>query len=236
VLRAALTIPLLAACAASPCLASAGGAIAVGGAGDVAGLLAVARLFVIAEAAKAEPAPAGEPAAGLTAPARVLAGERFELDWSGPDGPEDYLSLAAAGSADDDYLEWAPTGDGRPAELRAPGEPGAYELRYVDGAAGGVLARLPLEVVAVDAELTAPASARAGLRFEVSWSGPDGPGDHIAVSRVEAPDHRSYDWAATAIGSPLTLVAPPNPGPYQVRYVSGSTGEILARAAIEILP
>jgi Ca-activated chloride channel family protein len=233
-----LTAALLVVCAAPPYASPAGGAAAVVGAGDLAGLLAVARLMVIAEAAPGKGEAPGDaaPTAELTAPARVAAGERFEIDWRGPDGPDDYLSLAAAGSAGDAYLEWAPTGDGRPTVLSAPAEPGVYELRYVDGATGEVLARSPLEVAVVDAGLTVPASARAGLRFEVSWTGPDGPGDHIAISRDQAPDHRSYDWAATAIGSPLTLIAPPRPGPYEVRYVRGRSGEVLARAAIEILP
>jgi len=174
------------------------------------------------------------PAASLAAPDRIAAGERFEITWSGPEGDEDFLGLALPGSPDDAYLEWGRIEDGNPLTFRAPDKPGVYEVRYVDGETGKALARTRIKVVSIPIELRIPATATAGLRFEVRWTGPATPGDFIAISRSGSHPFQHLDWESTTIGSPLTLAAPQNPGTYEVRYVTGSGREILAFTTIEV--
>jgi len=176
------------------------------------------------------------PQATVEAPARTEPGETIEVVWRGPENDEDFLSLARADSPDGAYVEWARAEDGSPAVFRAPDSPGAYEARYVDGRTGEVRARTPVEVAAVPVELSVPTTARCGRRFEVVWTGPGSPGDFLAVSRPDTAPHRFLDWSPTNVGSPLTLAAPPRPGTYEVRYVTGSGQEILAASPIEIEP
>ena len=178
-----------------------------------------------------EPTP---PPATLTAPPQVTAGEDFRVEWFGPENAEDFLSLALAGSPDFEYIEWARVEDGNPSVLRAPSAPGEYELRYVDGEKGEAYARTAIEVTAIPIELTAPATATAGTRFEVVWTGPASPGDIISISKPGAAPNRYLEWASITEGSPLTLAAPSKPGTYQVRYVARNGSEILAQIPIEI--
>lgn len=180
--------------------------------------------------------PVLEPAASLAAPSRIEVGERIEITWSGPEGSEDFLSLALPGMPDDEYLEWARTEDGNPTVFRAPDVPGAYELRYIDGESGEALGRTSIEVTEIPVELRVPATARAGLRFEVHWTGPASPGDFIAISWPGTSAGRYLDWQSTTAGSPLTLSAPSKPGSYEIRYVTESGREILFRSSIEVQP
>ncbi len=177
-----------------------------------------------------------EPEATVTAPARVAPSERIEVVWVGPEGREDFVSLAHAGSPDLEYLEWARVEDGNPSLLRAPSAPGEYELRYVDGEKGEVRARAAIEVAAVAVELEAPATATAGVRFEVVWAGPAAPGDIIAISKPGAAPDRFLEWASITEGSPLTLPAPSRPGTYEIRYVTRNGAEILAQIPIKVRP
>jgi len=66
----------------------------------------------------------------LDAPAEVAAGTRFEVQWKGPDGDKDYLTVVPAGAKPGAYLDYKYTRDGSSLTLRAPEESGAYEVRY----------------------------------------------------------------------------------------------------------
>lgn len=187
------------------------------------------------DGASPEPTPTEIPAM-LSAPDRIAAGESFQLSWSGPEGPEDYLSLAPEGSTDDRYLDWARVEEGNPTPFTAPLDPGAYELRYVDGETGEIRARTSLEVIAVSVELQIPPTATAGLRFEVAWTANASDGEFVAISKSGSSVVRYLDWATTAAGSPTTLAAPLKPGIYEVRYYSKGGREILSRAEIEVRP
>lgn len=217
------------------------GSIALRNAVDGSELAAALRWAILDPPAATEPEPEVSPTptpvpVTVSAPSRVDPGRSFELSWTGPERDEDFVSLAAAGSSDDDYLDWARVSDGAPATLLAPMTPGPYELRYVDGSTGAALARAAIEVAAIEASLEAPATVRTGRRFRVAWTGPAAAGDFIAVSPPGSDADRTLDWASTSIGSPLTLAAPDRPGSYEVRYVADSGREILARAEIEVEP
>ncbi|MGD8439092.1 MAG: hypothetical protein PVG53_01050 [Holophagae bacterium] len=197
--------------------------------------LAQALEWALTDVAGAEAsADAEPPAASISAHAAVPVAHDITVEWSGPEGPEDFVSLARPDTAGTDYLEWARVEAGTPLILTAPSDPGSYELRYVDGTTGDVLARAPIEVETIAVTLDVPPSATAGKRFTVSWTGPAAPGDMLTISRTEAPRHRILDWASTAVGSPATLAAPERPGRYEVRYMTGAGGDIAARAEIDI--
>ena len=187
------------------------------------------------DGAGTDPTPTEIPAT-LTAPSEIAAGAEIEFTWSGPEGPEDFLSIARTDSADDDYTDWARVDEGSPTRFAAPQQPGSYELRYVDGETGEVRARSALEVVAVPIELRVPATATAGLRFEVAWNVHAAPGEFVAITRRGSENAPYLDWATTATGSPTTLAAPPRPGIYEVRYFARGGLEILARVEIEVKP
>jgi Mg-chelatase subunit ChlD len=84
--------------------------------------------------------------ATLSGPAQAVARSKFEVAWTGPDNPEDYVSIAKAGSPPESTESYAYTKRGSPARLEAPKEPGTYELRYLTGQKNNVLARATIAV------------------------------------------------------------------------------------------
>jgi len=172
--------------------------------------------------------------ATLEGPVTVSSGEEFEVTWTGPDGPQDYLSIAEPGTENEAYLEWVLTGEGHPLSLRAPRSTGDFELRYVRAKDGEILARRQLTVVAEAVSLQAPPEVEAGSRFVVEWTGTPGGGDFIAIAKEGAAARNHLDWSYTTVGRRLTLAAPFRPGRYEVRYVSGSEVDILARKPLMV--
>ena len=84
--------------------------------------------------------------ASITAPVAVSLDERFEIDWTGPAGPQDEIVLAEIGSPDDARITATQTRWGSPAKLKAPDVAGTYELRYRVGASGRILARIQFTI------------------------------------------------------------------------------------------
>lgn len=68
----------------------------------------------------------------LDAPAQVAKGASFNVTWTGPNGPSDYLTIAAVGSPPGTYLDYQYTQNfvGLPITLKAPATAGSYEIRY----------------------------------------------------------------------------------------------------------
>jgi len=82
--------------------------------------------------------------------------------------------------------------------------------------------------------LTAPAQVAAGAKFKVNWSGPNNPRDFITMVKAGAAEKTYERYAYTDKGSTLELIAPDEPGNYELRYATGTTYLTLARAAIVV--
>ena len=66
----------------------------------------------------------------LQAPSEVSKGASFQVAWTGPNGPQDYITIVAAGSAPGSYTSYAYTANGSPVTLTAPATAGSYEIWY----------------------------------------------------------------------------------------------------------
>ena len=86
------------------------------------------------------------------------------------------------------------------------------------------------------ASVQAPASAPMGATIQVGWTGPGGEDDYIAVAEAGADDGDYLRYVYTREGSPLELLMPPRPGPYELRYVDNTLDRVLARETIELTP
>ncbi len=181
--------------------------------------------------------------ATLEAAASVPAGSDLEIAWTGPDYDEDRVAIVKASESDNRYLYpdfSAPTKDGNPARLRAFSEPGDYELRYLAVRGGRVLARRPIRLVSVATHVEAPERVEAGASFDVVFAGPNAREDRIVVVPQGTKDGSYINDAGfthlASAGSPFHAVAASKPGGYEVRYVSGADGQVLARAPVAITP
>ena len=154
----------------------------------------------------------------LDAPAVLAAGTRFEVQWKGPNGDKDYLTVVPASAPDGKYTSYSYTRSGPTVELHAPVEAGAFEVRYQSDREKGVFARLAVTFTPLEVRLEAPAEVAAGARFQVQWQGPDGHQDYITIVQAGAKPGAYLDYEYTRSGSSLALDAPQEPGAYEVRY------------------
>jgi Ca-activated chloride channel family protein len=167
--------------------------------------------------------------ASLRVEGPTLPGGELAVQWAGPNLKDDFVTLVPAGAPEGAHLDYAYARRGSPARLRAPDQPGDYELRYVVGQSRRTLASLPLTLAAAEVSLSVAGPATPGGVIEVSFHGPGRYQDLVelvpAGAAADAPALRS---ARASQGSPLKLFAPPSPGHYELRYRLGDTGEVAA--------
>lgn len=208
------------------------------GATSAVGVLLLVLVAGCQASASSSPSPSptgGTGEASLDAPDEVEAGAEFEVSWTGPDGDGDYITVVAEGA--DRWINepYFYTSTGSPGTLVASSEPGAYEVWYVTGDES-VLATRPITVTPFTGNLSAPAEVVAGTEFEVSWTGPDGPGDYITIVAEGADRWTNEPYFYTSTGSPGTLVAPIEEGSYEIWYVAGADESVFASRPITVSP
>lgn len=176
--------------------------------------------------------------ATLEAPNRVDGGAEFEVAWTGPDNARDFISIVPVGTPEGKYERgYRYTKNGSPLKITAPETVGDYEIRYLMGTSPyRTLGRRTLSVAGVDASVTTPAQVNAGSLFEVAWEGPDNRQDFLTIVVAGTPEKEYGNYAYTKIGNPAKLLAPDEPGPHEVRYLTGQNYTMLASAPIKLLP
>ncbi|UOA26896.1 VWA domain-containing protein [Pseudosulfitobacter sp. DSM 107133] len=167
-------------------------------------------------------------AARVSPPAQATAGATVAVPWQGPDYTRDFIAVGKPG---ENYINYAYTSNGAPAQLLMPIEPGDYEVRYVLDQGREIIATAPITLVAASASVSPPAQAVAGATVAVPWQGPDYKRDYIAVGK---PGEAYINYAYTNSGTPVQLLMPTEPGDYEVRYVLDQDREVIATAPISI--
>jgi len=185
-----------------------------------------------APAAEATP----EPTASVTPPREENVAAHLAVAWTGPGNKDDYITVALPAHPAGRFVTRGFVRDGNPAPLWAPSDPGDYEVRYVLGRGAKILAREPITINPVTAAVTAPASAKAGTDFEVTWQGPGYSGDFIAIARAAQPAGASLASARVKAPGALKIRAPREAGTFEVRYILGRGPRVLAKTDIEITP
>jgi len=177
-----------------------------------------------------------DPEVRLDAPRTVVAGSPLEFAWKGPNAPNDLIFIAPPSMASSSFFpepESHATQKGSPAKLVAPVKAGRYEIRYFSHNNGAVLARLPLAVTNAEVRLDAPRTVAAGSTLEFAWKAPNAPNGLIFIAAPSMasssffPEPHSH---ATQKGSPARLVAPAQPGSYEIRYFS--RGDVMSRTTL----
>ncbi len=175
--------------------------------------------------------------ASLDGPDTAETGETLSIEWSGPEGTGDYITVTKPDAAQNSYGDYKYASNGSPSKIRMPLTPGLYELRYVQkgGLQGDkVIARKPVTITQVQASLRGPKSAIVGSAVEIDWVGPtDEPRDFITVTTPDAREKSYLDYAYTRNGSPAKISMPLEPGLYELRYVQNNA-KVIARQNITI--
>ncbi|MBM1818091.1 VWA domain-containing protein [Sulfitobacter pseudonitzschiae] len=172
----------------------------------------------------------------VSAPAQVVVGSAFPVTWQGEGlHPRDYVTIVPAGSADGTYADYDRMQGRREGELRAPAEPGLYEVRLQLDAGDRVLARTPVEVMDGNVSLDGPDRARAGAEITLSWTGAIHPRDYIAIVPRGTPDGEQSGYRRIQDEDQATFTAPAEPGAYEIRYHLDRGDRVMARRPLEVL-
>jgi Ca-activated chloride channel homolog len=165
----------------------------------------------------------------------IVPDGRFQVAWEGPDNPNDYITIVAAGAPEGSYKDYARTRSGNPVQLRAPAEPGEYEIRYVIQQSGRTLATRAVTVGGMQVTLSVKGKVSPGGVVEVEWTGPGRYEDFIQIVPAgSADDAPALRETRSTQGSPLQLFAPPGAGEFELRYRSSDSGEVLARMPLPV--
>ncbi len=172
--------------------------------------------------------------ATVKAPASVVAGGEFAVEWTGPRNQGDYVTIVEKGAEVGKYRDYFYTKNGdSPGQLRAPETAGEHEVRFMTGG-GKMLVSTPIMVGAADATLEGPEKAVAGSEVEVSWTGPANARDFLAIVPAGA-DHRQYRFYTYVKDEPTVKVeAPEMEGAAEIRYVTGKDKKTLASVPLTI--
>ncbi len=175
-----------------------------------------------------------EAAATVTGPETAIAGEEVSVDFTAPEASSgDWVTVAAPDDPANKYNDYHYTRSGSPGTVRMPLEPGAYELRVVQGGKK-VLARQPITVTEATATLSAKDSAIAGETIEVEYTAPKpSSGDWITVASPDQPANKYSAYYYTKSGSPAKLRMPLEAGEYELRVIQ-SGKKVLATEAITV--
>jgi Mg-chelatase subunit ChlD len=172
--------------------------------------------------------------ASVKGPASAAAGSEISVEWTGPNNERDYVAIGETGPNGRKYLDYKYTKTGSPLKLDVPEKPGTYEIRYLLGEGDTIIARQTLTVGAVTATLSAPAQVAAGGRFKVNWTGPNNARDFVTIVPAGTAEKTYKDYQYTSKGSTLEFTAPDAAGTYELRYLTASQYNTLARATITV--
>ncbi len=172
--------------------------------------------------------------ASLKAPSSVPAGSIIEVHWKGPASRNDFITIVKKNAPKGSYQNYAYTSKGNPLQIMVPDKVGSYEIRYVFGSKRSTLARKAVTVTPVQASLVPQSEVAAGSFLKIGWKGPNNRGDYISLAAVGAGDDKFLTYVHTLNGSPVSVQVPDEPGRYEVRYVTGQSNSVLARAQVNV--
>ncbi|WP_444994437.1 VWA domain-containing protein [Aliikangiella sp. IMCC44359] len=167
-------------------------------------------------------------------PATVLAGTKFDVQWSGPQNRFDSISLFSIDGKKQYSYQYIHNEDATsPTSLFAPEKPGQYEVRYYTYGAN-TLAKQTFEVIAATASVKAPAQVVAGSSFEIEWTGPKNRFDHVVIFSLNGKKKYDYQYVHDDATSPSLLTAPEATGQYEVHYYTYGANT-LAKQTFEVI-
>ncbi|MGM0584023.1 MAG: hypothetical protein ACQEUZ_05180, partial [Pseudomonadota bacterium] len=173
----------------------------------------------------------------VTAPESVVAGSAFGVSWSRVIGRSDMVGIVPVGAEPEERGNYRRVKDETSGDLRAPSEPGLYEVRYVLNEGKRVLASASVEVTEPEVTVSAPDKVRAGDPVEVVVEGDQPSGrDRVSLVPAGAGAKERGEYARAKGRREIVLTAPETPGLYEVRYVLDEGARVLGKASLEVVP
>ncbi|MEO1138014.1 MAG: VWA domain-containing protein [Pseudomonadota bacterium] len=174
------------------------------------------------------------PEATVSGPETAFTGERFKVSWTGTVNDNDFVTIVPVGAEPGTYLSYVRVRDDSEGFLVAPADTGLYELRYVLSTGKKVLATAAIEVTAPDVTVAGPETVVTGASFQVSWSRSVNKNDYVTIVPVGAEANAYTSYVRVKDNNEGSIVAPAEPGLYELRYVLEAGKKVMATAAIEV--
>jgi len=175
------------------------------------------------------------PEVSVTAPDTALAGSAIRVSWTGTVSTQDYIAVVPTGSAEGEFGNYFSVRDKSEGDLRAPSDPGLYEIRYILREGSKTLASRPIEITEPEVTVSGPSEVRAGDTLKVSWTGAVDPGDYVALAPMGSGDDDFSNYFSIRTQTERDMTAPETPGLYELRYILREGGRVLARQPVEVL-
>ncbi|MDX1786376.1 MAG: VWA domain-containing protein [Roseovarius sp.] len=185
----------------------------------------------------AEPEPEPEPQAPqitLTAPATALAGSDFDVAWDRTTDPQDYVTIVPAGAEEGTYTNYVRVKDDSKAALRALGDAGLYEVRYVQQATRLTLGSVAIELLEPEVTVSGPQTALTGSKVKIAWTGAVNDRDFVTIVPMGADDGTYGAYIRVDDKSGGELQMPADPGMYELRYLLDEGRRTMASQPIEV--
>lgn len=172
---------------------------------------------------------------------KAYAASQLGVEWQGPSGKDQRIVVIPEGApVNPSTVVHGVAPEGKRVTVKMPSKPGRYELAFVGDYYGkmDVMLRQPLDVEAFPVELDVPDGVPAGKPFALSWSGPSGGDERIAVvkrgSVVNPSTVISLAWVERE--DVIELNSPEQAGDYDVVFVSDYYGraDVLARVPLSV--
>jgi CxxC motif-containing protein len=174
------------------------------------------------------------PTVTLAAVDEAIAGSVVTVDWTGPNNAGDYLTIVSAATPAGQYGNYTDAAKGSPLKVTAPIRPGASEIRYMSGQGAKVLGRRAIAIIPAQITLSTPNEASVGTTISIEWTGPNNAGDYLTIVPKTTKDGSAGRMINTSRGSPVKIELPKETGEFELRYMSGQGGVVLARASIAL--
>jgi len=171
----------------------------------------------------------------IAAPEQVTTGASFKVTWSSSIHPQDFVTIVPAGSDEGTEARYFRVGENTENSLVAPATPGLYEVRYVLNNGQRTMASTPVEVVEAEMGIAAPEQVTTGASFKVTWSSSIHPQDFITIVPAGADEGAEARYFRVGENTENSLVAPAEPGLYEVRYVLNNGRRTMASAPVEVV-
>lgn len=194
----------------------------------------------VAEAPEPEPEPEEVvepepelPKVTVTGPATAITGSAFTVSWAPVQNENDYVVIVPAGAKDGTMGNYVLTREPE-GSIRAPADPGLYELRYLDRKSHETLGMTSIEIVEPEITLTAPDKVITGAAFEVGFTGTVHPNDYMAIVPAGSDEGTFGNYRAVRDETEVTLKAQADPGLYEIRYILQEGSKTVASRPIEV--
>ncbi|HZJ81608.1 MAG TPA: VWA domain-containing protein [Guyparkeria sp.] len=171
----------------------------------------------------------------ISAPEQVTTGAPFQIRWSDTIATNDYYTIVPVGTEEGKTASRNLVGDKNEGSLKAPAEPGLYEVRYVLREGMKTLASTPVEVVEAELSISAPEVVRAGTAIKISWSDTVATNDYYTIVPAGTEEGKTASRNLVGDKNEGSLKAPAEPGLYEVRYVLREGMKTLASAPVEVV-